>query len=113
MLRVAEEELSEPFDPSTADYVYDPLASNAERGAYAVDLRESQRFSSVRVRSASLDGNSRSITFDELGGTVGVGGIPGTGGKIILTSPEATYQLDIAGVTGKVRVTRLAGSSMP
>ena len=113
LLRVAEEELSEPFDPSTADYVYDPLASNAERGAYAVDLRESQRFSSVRVRSASLDGNSRSITFDELGGTVGVGGIPGTGGKIILTSPEATYQLDIAGVTGKVRVTRLAGSSMP
>ena len=79
---------------------------NAERGAYIVNLRDRQAFSSVRVTSVDLDGGKRVLTFDELGGTVASGGIPGTGGKVILTSPQASYQLDIAPVTGKVRVTR-------
>jgi prepilin-type N-terminal cleavage/methylation domain-containing protein len=109
LVRVA----AEPFDPAVADYVYDPLASNAERGSYIVNLQESQRFSSVRVQAVDLDGGKRAITFDELGGTVGAGGLPGTGGRIVLTSPQATYQVDVSPVTGKVRVTRLAGAGNP
>jgi prepilin-type N-terminal cleavage/methylation domain-containing protein len=113
LVRVAEEDLAEPFDPAVADYVYDPLASNAERGSYIVNLQESQRFSSVRVQAVDLDGGTRAMTFDELGGTVGAGGLPGTGGRIVLTSPQATYQVDVSPVTGKVRVTRLAGAGNP
>jgi prepilin-type N-terminal cleavage/methylation domain-containing protein len=113
LVRVAEDDLAEPFDPAVADYVYDPLASNAERGSYIVNLQESQRFSSVRVQAVDLDGGKRAITFDELGGTVGAGGLPGTGGRIVLTSPQATYQVDVSPVTGKVRVTRLAGAGNP
>ena len=113
LVRIPEEDLSEPFDPAAADYVYDPLARNAERGAYIVDLRDRQQFSMVRVHSVSLDGGQRSLTFDELGGTVGAGGIPGTGGTIVLKSPQAIYQLDIAAVTGKVRVTRLTELPAP
>ena len=113
LVRVAEEDLSDPFDPAVADYVYDPLASNAERGAYVVDLRESQRFSSVRVQTVELDGGARALTFDELGGTVGAGGLPGTGGRIVLTSPQSTYQVDVSPVTGKVRVTRLSTNPTP
>jgi prepilin-type N-terminal cleavage/methylation domain-containing protein len=96
LVRVAEDDLAEPFDPAVADYVYDPLASNA-----------------VRVQAVDLDGGKRAITFDELGGTVGAGGLPGTGGRIVLTSPQATYQVDVSPVTGKVRVTRLAGAGNP
>lgn len=107
LVRAAEDTLGDEFDPATADYVYDPLASNSERGAYVVNLRDRQQFSSVRVYRANLDGGKRVLTFDELGGTVAAGGIPGTGGSVILTSPQASYQLDIAPVTGKVRVTRL------
>lgn len=107
LVRVTEDQLSEAYDPSTADYVYDPLARNSERGAYVVDLRDRQQFSSVRVYAASIDSGKRALTFDELGGTIGLGGIPGTGGYIILTSPQASYRLDIAPVTGKIRVTRL------
>jgi prepilin-type N-terminal cleavage/methylation domain-containing protein len=113
LVRVAEDDLAEPFDPAVADYVYDPLASNAERGSYIVNLQESQRVSSVRVQAVDLDGGKRAITFDELGGTVGAGGLPGTGGRIVLTSPQATYQVDVSPVTGKVRVTRLAGAGNP
>lgn len=107
LVRVNEDDLADAFDPVTADYVYDPLASNSERGAYVVNLRDRQQFSSVRVTSVNLDAGQRSLTFDELGGTVSTGGLPGTGGQVILTSPEASYQLDILPVTGKVRVTRL------
>lgn len=107
LVRVDEDNLGATFDPATADYVYDPLASSSERGAYVVDLRDRQAFSSVRVYSVSIDGGRRALTFDELGGTVAPGGVPGSGGKVILTSPEASYELDISAVTGKVRVTRL------
>jgi len=107
LVRTREDSLGDEFDPATADYVYDPLASNSEAGAYVVNLRDRQQFSSVRVYSVNLDSGKRVLTFDELGGTVAAGGIPGTGGSVILTSPQASYQLDIAPVTGKVRVTRL------
>jgi hypothetical protein len=65
------------------------------------------------VQAVDLDGGTRAMTFDELGGTVGAGGLPGTGGRIVLTSPQATYQVDVSPVTGKVRVTRLAGAGNP
>lgn len=113
LVRATEDAVGSEFDPATADYVYDPLASNAERGAYIVNLRDRQAFSSVRVTSVDLDGGKRVMTFDELGGTIASGGIPGTGGKVILTSPQASYQLDIAPVTGKVRVTRLTQDPAP
>ncbi len=113
LVRLDEDSLTVPFDATTADYLYDPLASNAERGAYIVDLRESQRFNSVRVSEVKLDGDDRWITFDELGGTVSAGGVPGTGGSIVLSSPEATYQLDLSAVTGKIRVTRLVTAPSP
>lgn len=107
LVRTREDSLGDEFDPATADYVYDPLASNSEAGAYVVNLRDRQQFSSVRVHSVNLDSGKRVLTFDELGGTVAAGGIPGTGGSVILTSPQASYKLEIAPVTGKVRVTRL------
>ncbi len=107
LVRMDEADLASPFDAATADYVLDPLADSAQRGAYVCDLTKSNRYSSVRVKRVDLDSGKRCMTFDELGGTVGAGGLPGTGGKIRLSSPDATYQLDVSAVTGKIRVTRL------
>jgi len=107
LLRVAEADLAEPFDAASAEYVRDPLATGANAGAYVVRLGNDARFGSVRIESASIDGSARFITFDEIGGTVGSSGLPGTGGAIVLRSPDAAYRLDLSPLTGKVRVTRL------
>ncbi|MFM7260532.1 MAG: Tfp pilus assembly protein FimT/FimU [bacterium] len=110
LLKLDEDQLGEPFDPATADYVADPLKGGARGGAYAVDFAQDDRFASVRIEGISIDGGRRQITFDELGGTVTNGGLPGTGGSLILRSPDAAYRLDLSPVTGKVRVTRLASA---
>jgi prepilin-type N-terminal cleavage/methylation domain-containing protein len=112
LIRVDESELGEPFDPSTADYLHDPLQGSASDGAYAVRLTDGGRYASVRVMGVSIDGGGRNITFDELGGTVAPGGLPGTGGTLILRSPDAAYRLEISALTGKVRVMRLADAQV-
>jgi hypothetical protein len=106
-MRVAEADLSEDFDAVTADYLTDPLMSGANDGVYAVRLGNDDRFGSVRIESVALDGDTRQLTFDELGGSVGAAGIPGTGGAIVLRSPDAAYRLDLSPLTAKIRVTRL------
>lgn len=108
LVKLAEDELAQEFDPETADFVVDPLKGAARGGTYAIDFAQDDRYASVRVEGVSIDGGKRDITFDELGGTVTSGGLPGRGGTLILRSPDAAYRLEIAPVTGKVRVTRLA-----
>ena len=107
LVKVAEDELVQPFDPATAEYVSDPLKGAARGGVYATDFAQDNRYASVRIEGVSIDGGRRELTFDELGGTVTSGGLPGTGGTLILRSPDAAYRLELAPITGKVRVTRL------
>ncbi len=107
LVKVAEDELAQPFDPATAEYVSDPLKGAARGGVYATDFAQDNRYASVRIEGVSIDGGRRELTFDELGGTVTSGGLPGTGGTLILRSPDAAYRLELAPITGKVRVTRL------
>jgi prepilin-type N-terminal cleavage/methylation domain-containing protein len=108
LVKLAEDELAQEFDPETADFVVDPLKGAARGGTYAIDFVQDDRYASVRVEGVSIDGGKRDITFDELGGTLTSAGPPGRGGTLILRSPDAAYRLEIAPVTGKVRVTRLA-----
>jgi prepilin-type N-terminal cleavage/methylation domain-containing protein len=107
LVKVAEDELAQPFDPATAEYVSDPLKGAARGGVYATDFAQDNRYASVRIEGVSIDGGRRELTFDELGGTVTSGGLPGTGGTLILRSPDAAYRLELAPITGTVRVTRL------
>ncbi|MFM7134705.1 MAG: Tfp pilus assembly protein FimT/FimU [Planctomycetota bacterium] len=105
------EDIDETFDESTAEYVLDPLNRGSAGNRCIVDLERGGRFSSVRVVSAAFDGTTREyFTFDELGGTVYGSGLPGTGGKVVLESPEATYEVVIAPLTGKVTVRRVASA---
>ena len=110
LIRVSEDALTEPFDAATADYLHDPLGSGSTAGAYMTNLSNDGRYASVRVEGVSIDSGGRSITFDELGGTVAPGGLPGTGGTLILRSPDAAYRLQLSPLTGKVRVMRLANA---
>jgi len=106
------EDLDELFDEATADYVVDPLNRGSAGNRCIVDLERGGRFSSVRVVSASFDGSTRDFfTFDELGGTVYGSGLPGTGGTVVLASPEATYEVVLAPLTGKITVRRTAGAT--
>jgi prepilin-type N-terminal cleavage/methylation domain-containing protein len=74
LVKLAEDELAQEFDPETADFVVDPLKGAARGGTYAIDFVQDDRYASVRVEGVSIDGGKRDITFDELGGTVTSGG---------------------------------------
>lgn len=90
------------------DYVYDPLGN---MGQYIVNFIEDDRFEGVSITAASIDGASLldqpEITYDTLGGTVRPGGVPGTGGNVVVSFGNESYRIDIASFTGKLTVSKL------
>ncbi len=108
LVRIAESDLSSTFDASSADYISDPLAGSERQLAYIVQLSNGN-YGGARVESVALDGSSRDISFDELGGTVSSTGLPGSGGTIVISAPGVRYQIEIAPVTGKLVVARISG----
>jgi hypothetical protein len=100
--------LSIAFDPDTALYVSDPLASAGELGNYIVDFSADNRFSGVSITAAEIDADNLTagvnLHYDELGGTVTPGGAPGTGGYIVVTSPTESYRISVSAFTGKLTV---------
>lgn len=105
VVRVAENELGLPFDPQTADFVRDPLASG-EGQPMVVDLEDRRRYGDVEIGDIAIDGDRTWITFDPLGGTVAEGGVPGTGGELVVRSENLTYRVLFEPFTGKVSVAR-------
>lgn len=105
IVRIAEDQVDVPFDPDTADYISDPLAPPGQYGAYIVKFED--RFPGVQITPVTLDGGRTWVTYDELGGTVGPGGGPGTGGEITVISPNAMFKLRVAPFTGRLTVEKL------
>lgn len=119
LIRLAEADFFKAFDYSdgatvadTPDYIIDPLggAGNLER--YAVDFRSDDRYKNVVIESALIEGvglspSGSDITYDSLGGTVRSPGVPGRGGKIVVSSEDERYEITIAPFTGKLSVRRL------
>ncbi|MFZ9880459.1 MAG: GspH/FimT family protein [Phycisphaerales bacterium] len=108
LLKLDETQLNDAYDAATAEYVRDPLQGVQFSSGYIVDFTKQDRYRTVTIESVNIDSGGRAITFDELGGTVGSNGLPGTGGSLVLRSPDEAYRLDFAPLTGKIRVTRLA-----
>ena len=109
LLNVTESDFDLPFDSSTADYVADPGSIMQGLGHYIVDYKVDDRFRTVTVSDLALDDGGRSLTFDSLGGTVESPGTPAGEGRIVLTGEDATYEITVAPVTGKVSVLRIDG----
>ena len=99
-------QLDDPFDPATADYVFDPLGRGAQ-GDYIVDFTADERWEGVTISSVDIDGDERDLHYDELGGTITPGGLPGTGGVVRLTCDNKNYEVTIAPFTGKLTVRKL------
>ncbi len=97
--RIAQTELANPFDPSTADYITDPLLG----GQYIVDLLNDRRFAGVTITAVSIDGG-RDLHYDSLGGIVNDTNGAGVGGTITVASANDGYQISIAPFTGKLTV---------
>jgi prepilin-type N-terminal cleavage/methylation domain-containing protein len=95
---------------TTVDYVTDPLGS---LGLFIRDYTTDSRFEGVQIIEATIDsvalapGTRVEITYDELGGSVMPGGLPGLGGSVTINYEAATYRVDIAPFTGKLTVTKL------
>ena len=106
LYRVTDVDFANPFDPNMIDYDYllDPL--HAQRD-YIVDFTEGSRFEGISISAVNIDGGTRQITYDALGGTVVAVGTPGIGGQITVSSPSGDYRIDIAPFTGKLTVTKL------
>jgi prepilin-type N-terminal cleavage/methylation domain-containing protein len=105
LIRVTDATFNTAFDPDTADYVDDPMASSAEGRAYIVDFTEDNRFNGVTISNVAIDGVETHVTFDALGGTVMGGLIPGLGGVIDVEFGDFSYRIDIEPFTGKLIVT--------
>ena len=92
-----------PFN-AASDYITDPMARAGTDQAYIVLFSTDERFEGIEISAVDIDGGEDFITYDELGGTITDGGDAGTGGTIILTSPNAEYRITVAGFTGKLTV---------
>lgn len=106
--RVTQATFGDDFDPDTADYIADPLASAGNVGSYIVDYAADGRWEGVRIGEVDLDGGERFITYDELGGVITTGMAPSTGGTIVLAYDGASYEITIAPFTGKITVAKLS-----
>ncbi len=107
IFRVTEATFDDPFNAGAADYIDDPLGVVGDFGAYIVDFTTRNRFEDVSISLANIDGGSRHITYDALGGTVMTGNAPGTGGKIQIQAEDMIYQIAFSPFTGKMTVTRI------
>lgn len=97
-------ELGLPFDPSTARLVHDPIAGGERDGAMRVDFGRNGLYTGLRVDSTSIDGGSRDLIFDPMGGLVDTTGAPSAGGSVVLRSGESATLVEFAPFTGKVRL---------
>jgi type II secretory pathway pseudopilin PulG len=110
LIRVPDENWVTPLDLSdpSVDYVYDPLGN---MGQYIVNFIEDDRFEGVSITAANIDGatlvDRPEITYDTLGGTVRPGGVPGTGGNVVISFGDESYRIDVASFTGKLTVSKL------
>lgn len=116
LLRVDEGNYAEEFNEATADYVYDPLATASEAGRYVIDFTADDRFEGVTITSVNIDGAGEGIggdgadtVYDPLGGTIRSGGLPGTGGTIVLTANDDDYEVTLSPFTGKLTVRKMGG----
>jgi type II secretory pathway pseudopilin PulG len=103
LTRITQAQLAAPFDPGTADYLIDPLLG----GQYIIKIVGDKRFAGVSIESAEIDGGSRNLHYDAMGGTINTTGGAGLGGTIRVTSADDSYDITIAPFTGKLTVTRL------
>lgn len=105
--RVTDADFADPFDEDEVDIIFDPLADTDENGLYICKFQQEGRYELVVVGDVIIDGGSRHVTFDELGGTVSDLGVPGTGGSITITGGDFSYRINISPFTGKLTVTEL------
>lgn len=96
--------LGAPFDASSARFIHDPIAGAGRGGAMRVDFGHNGLQTGLRVESASMDGGSRDLIFDPLGGLVDATGAPSTGGSVVLRSGDDATVVEFAPLTGKARL---------
>ncbi|MEY3143653.1 MAG: hypothetical protein RLY21_2146 [Planctomycetota bacterium] len=104
-------ELDLPFDAATARLVHDPIVGADRGGAMRVDFGRDGLYTGLRIDSTAIDGDSRDLIFDPLGGLVDATGAPSVGGSVVLRSGEGATLVEFAPFTGKVRVSAWTGDS--
>jgi prepilin-type N-terminal cleavage/methylation domain-containing protein len=102
---IGEGQIGVEIDPEVATAVRDPLAGGGQ--AMRLSLLDDTRYRGVSIRAIDIDSGRNWLTFDPLGGTIGSGGVPGTGGSLEVRSDSLTYRVSIDAFTGKVSVARV------
>lgn len=113
LLAVDATELDAAFDPATARFVRTPVAGSGVGGAMRVDFGRDGLYTGLRFGSVAIDGDSRDLTFDPMGGLVESSGSASAGGSVVLEGADAAYRLDFAPFTGKVRLAALERDAGP
>jgi type II secretory pathway pseudopilin PulG len=78
---------------------------------YTVSLSNTRKFNDAQLVSATFDGGSNTLVYDELGGPVTAPGssTPGNGGTIVVTGSRSRFNIMVEPYTGRVTVTRISG----
>jgi prepilin-type N-terminal cleavage/methylation domain-containing protein len=111
VLAIDADALDAAFDPASAALVRDPIAGAGRDGAMRVDFGRDGLYTGLRIESAEIDGESRDLTFDPMGGLVSRTGSASAGGSVVLWSADRAYRIDFAPFTGKVRLAELASDA--
>ncbi|MBX3374400.1 MAG: prepilin-type N-terminal cleavage/methylation domain-containing protein [Phycisphaeraceae bacterium] len=107
LARVTEADYALALDPALADWIRDPLSPPGTLGEYVVRFDADSRFTGVRILDVQIDGENGFVVYDEMGGTVREGGLPGLGGTIDIGVNDDVYRVSIAAFTGKITVSRI------
>jgi general secretion pathway protein H len=92
-----------PVGASTLDPAVNTMQS--------VNFSNTYKYNDARLVSASFDGGSPNLIFDEMGGPVTApgGSTPGNGGLIVVSGSRSVFNITIEPYTGRVTVTRMSG----
>lgn len=111
LLAIDAAELDASFDPEVARFVQTPVAGAGLGGAMRVDFGRDGLYTGLRIASVEIDGDARDLTFDPMGGLVTRTGSASAGGSVMLVGTDATYRVDFAPFTGKVRLAAVAADA--
>ena len=109
LLRVDEVGFADPFDAGNADYLDEPTGAHAGDGRYVVDFMNDGRYAGVALDAIETDGNANRITFGPLGGTISAVGMPAGAGRIVVRGTDASFEVLVTPMTGKLTVRKIEG----
>ncbi len=98
------DQLATIFDFETANFAENVIESQGQEQQSITRFTEDSRFRSITIQKVQFDGSSMNVIFDPTGGIVSAAGSPSTGGSFEVHSGVFAWKIQLAPLTGKLKV---------